>query len=84
MGLSIKNLETERRIHELSAATGESLTTAVDTAVRERLERLRQSTPVDKAKLKALLAAMDAVAALDSRSGAQLLDDLYDADGLPA
>lgn len=84
MGLSIKNLETERRIRELSAATGESLTTAVDTAVRERLERLRQSTPVDTAKLKALLAAMDAVAALDSRSGAQLLDDLYDADGLPA
>ncbi|CAA7612164.1 type II toxin-antitoxin system VapB family antitoxin [Magnetospirillum sp. UT-4] len=41
MGLNIKNPETGRLIHELASLTGESMTTAVTEAVRERLERLR-------------------------------------------
>jgi antitoxin VapB len=43
MGLNIKNEEADRLIHELAGVTGESLTTAVTVAVRERLERLQQS-----------------------------------------
>jgi antitoxin VapB len=43
MSLNIKNEETERLAHELAGLTGESLTTAVTVAVRERLERLQQS-----------------------------------------
>jgi antitoxin VapB len=43
MGLNIKNDETNRLAHELAEATGESLTTAVTVAVRERLERLQRS-----------------------------------------
>jgi antitoxin VapB len=42
MGLNIKNEEANRLAHELARATGESLTTAVTVAVRERLERLEQ------------------------------------------
>ena len=40
MGINIKNAETEQRIRELAQRTGEGKTEAVDTAVRERLERL--------------------------------------------
>jgi antitoxin VapB len=43
MSLNIKNEEANRLAHELAGITGESLTTAVTVAVRERLERLQQS-----------------------------------------
>ncbi len=42
MSLNIKNEETYRLAHELAGMTGESLTTAVTVAVRERLDRLQQ------------------------------------------
>ena len=42
MGLNIKNDETDRLVHELAAVTGESLTTAITIAVRERLDRLQR------------------------------------------
>ena len=41
MALNIKNEETQKLAHELSKLTGESMTTAVTEAVRERLERMR-------------------------------------------
>ena len=43
MSLNLKNEETHRLAHELAGMTGESLTTAVTVALRERLERLQQS-----------------------------------------
>ncbi len=42
MGLNIKNPETHRLAEELAKRTGESMTTAVTTAVRERLDRVRR------------------------------------------
>lgn len=41
MSLNIKNEETHRMARELSRLTGESLTAAVNTAIRERLEKVR-------------------------------------------
>ena len=41
MSLNIKNEKTHRLVRELARATGESMTAAVDKAVRERLERVR-------------------------------------------
>jgi len=41
LALNIKNKETEQLVHELSEVTGESMTTAIREAVRERLERAR-------------------------------------------
>jgi antitoxin VapB len=41
MALNIKNKKTEQLVHELSEVTGESMTTAITEAVRERLERAR-------------------------------------------
>ena len=37
MGILIKNPDAERAVRELAGLTGESLTTAVEIAVRERL-----------------------------------------------
>jgi antitoxin VapB len=42
MGFNIKNPETHRLAEELAKRTGESMTTAVTTAVRERLDRVRR------------------------------------------
>ena len=41
MSLNIKDEETHRLARELARVTGESMTAAVDKAVRERLERGR-------------------------------------------
>ena len=41
MSLNIKNEETHRLAQQLARLTGESMTAAVDRAVRERLERVR-------------------------------------------
>jgi antitoxin VapB len=41
MSLNIKNAETERLARQLAAATGESVTSAITIAVRERLDRVR-------------------------------------------
>ena len=42
MGLNIKNREAHLMPEELSKLTGESMTTAVTIALRERLARVRQ------------------------------------------
>jgi len=44
MALSIKDPEADRLAREVANRTGESLTTAVIVALRERLERLRKRT----------------------------------------
>lgn len=41
MSLNIKNEETHRMAQELATLTGESMTTAVTEAVRERLNRVK-------------------------------------------
>jgi hypothetical protein len=51
MGLNIKNREAHLLAQELSKLTGESMTTAVTIALRERLARIRQqqglTSPID-------------------------------------
>jgi len=48
MALNIKDATTDRLVRELAAETGESITTAVATAVRERLERLQGAVPRER------------------------------------
>ena len=48
MSLNIKNEVTHRLAQELAAATGESLTTAVTEAVRERLVRVKSKGMKDR------------------------------------
>lgn len=48
MSLNIKNAETYRLVRQLSEKTGESMTEAVTTAVRERLERVSKDFDVEE------------------------------------
>jgi antitoxin VapB len=41
MSLNIKNEETHRLVRQLARLTGESMTSAIEQAVRERLDRVR-------------------------------------------
>lgn len=86
MSLNIKNDETVRLVKELADATGESLTTAVTEAVRERLERVRAG---DEARIEADMARMEEIARFMREQAPpgyfdQDFDELlYDEWGLP-
>ena len=83
MALNIKDPTADRLVRELAATTGESITTAVTVAVRERLERIGRTAPADVRK-REILRIADEIAAmpvLDDRSPDELLG--YDDDGLP-
>jgi len=83
MGLNIKNEETDRLVHELASMTGESLTTAVTVAVRERLDRLRQDK---KGNLSERLLQIGKDCAAHWREPFRTIehgDLLYDAKGFP-
>jgi len=84
MPLSIKDPETDRLARELARATGESLTTAVATALRERLERVRGRArgPGLIEELNAIALRCAALPQLDDRSEEEILG--YDRHGLPA
>ena len=56
MSLNIKSEETHELTRELARLTGESLTEAVTTAVRERLERVRGERTHARARADVLLA----------------------------
>ena len=51
MGMNIKNEQACRLAKQLAKLTGESLTTAVTEAVRERLARLRGERDIDRAEV---------------------------------
>lgn len=70
MALSLKNEETERLARELAKVTGETLTTAVTLAIKERLDR-QKTNP--KAGLAAWLDEL-------SKQTAPLLKDLPPSD----
>ena len=84
MPLNIKDATADRLVRELAAETGESITTAVTVAARERLERLRGAVPRDRRREElSRVAARSAARPLrDRRSADEILG--YDADGLPA
>ncbi|MGA7710773.1 MAG: type II toxin-antitoxin system VapB family antitoxin [Rhizomicrobium sp.] len=94
MGLNIKNPGTEANIRKLAARTGESLTDAIDRAVVERLERLDAESadikPAETAEelLEKLRPLQEAIAAErkargDTRTMQEMMDELYDENGLP-
>lgn len=83
MPISIKDRETDRLARELAKETGESITRAVTTALRERLARVRR-----RSKGRRLADELDEIAlrcaALpirDERSAEEILG--YDDRGLP-
>jgi antitoxin VapB len=83
MAINIKNDETQKLARELSKLTGESMTTAVTEAVRERLERVRSKNGNGLAE-RILEIGRDCAARLKepfrSKDHGELL---YDERGLP-
>lgn len=82
MHLNIKNSEAHKLARQLARETGESLTTAVTQALRERLEAVRR-----RRKSETMLADIRAISA---KSAALLkgppidhAEMLYDENGLP-
>jgi antitoxin VapB len=84
MGLNIKNREAHLLAQKLSKLTGESVTTAVTIALRERLARIRQQQGFSLAD-RLLGIGKDCAARLKEpfRSGDHG-DILYDERGLPS
>jgi antitoxin VapB len=83
MAISIKSIETERLAREVAAKTGESLTAAIQKALEERLERLRQQrrSQIVTSQLEDILQRVDQLPILDSRTPEEILG--YDEHGLP-
>jgi antitoxin VapB len=82
MALSIKSDEADRLARELSGVTGESLTTAVIVALRERLDRERGGSRDRIARrLRALQTDLRSHEVVDARSADEILG--YDEHGLP-
>lgn len=82
--LNIKNPDTVRLARRLAAHDGTSITEAITSALRERLERLEK--PVRAAATRAAVARIQALVAglpqRDGRSGEEILG--YDDHGLPS
>jgi antitoxin VapB len=83
MGLNIKNKEAHRLAEELAKLTGESMTTAVTVAVRERLHRVRREQGLTLAD-RLVAVGKDCAAHLkEPFRSADHGDLLYDKRGLP-
>ena len=81
--MNIKNKEAYRLTRQLMEFTGESLTTAITEAVRERLDRVRRERGVDLAE-RLLLIGRDCAAHLKQPFRTINHEDmLYDDRGLP-
>jgi antitoxin VapB len=82
MGLNINNATVERLAKQVASETGESMTSAIQIALEERLERLHRERDIAEKKRR--------IREILDRSGptppglTSDHSDLYDDDGLPA
>lgn len=88
MSLNIKNEQTVALVRELAKLTGESQTSAVETAVYERLQALKRGhdpeREVRNAKARTILAELHASLTDADRQAIRVAqEDLYDDLGLP-
>jgi antitoxin VapB len=83
MGLNIKNREAHLMAEELSKLTGESMTTAVTIALRERLNRVRQQKSLGLADRLLAIGKDCAVRLKEPFRSADHGKILYDERGLP-
>jgi antitoxin VapB len=84
MPLSIKHPEADRLARELAEKTGESITTAVVKALKERLSRYHQKHPRTISLADEIIAISDHCASLpvlDNRTPEEILG--YDEKGVP-
>jgi antitoxin VapB len=83
MSLNIKNEETHRLVRQLAKVAGESMTAAVDKAVRERLERVRRDKKGNLAERLLQIGRECAPLWKEPYKSMDHGDLLYDEKGLP-
>jgi len=82
--LNIKSDDAYELASQVSALTGESLTSAVTIALRERLERLRAADSIEARRARILALTADMRARMDKPLPTSNHDWLYDDEtGLP-
>ena len=82
MALSIKNPEADRLARALADTTGESITEAVTTAIRQRLAReTGQTSEGVQAAIDRIVAEVAGLPVLDDRTADEIVG--YDERGLP-
>ena len=81
MSLNIKDAEAHRLAQAISRATGESMTSVVKEALRERYARIEHRK--GRASVEELLAIADRAAAYVKRPYVDHDELLYDENGLP-
>lgn len=81
MSLNIKDPEAHQLAQAISRATGESMTSVVKEALRERYARIERRK--GRASVEELLAIADRAAAHVKRPYADHAELLYDENGLP-
>lgn len=85
MALSLKDKETDSLARQVASLTGETLTEAIRTSLRERLrhEQLKRGEGPELAKaLEEIAKRCAALPALDDRSVDEILG--YDENGIPS
>jgi antitoxin VapB len=85
MALSLKDPETDALARQVAQLTGESLTQAVRSALKERLrnEQLKRGErPWDQARIDEIIERFHALPILDTRSEDDILG--YDENGIPS
>jgi antitoxin VapB len=83
MSLNIKSEKTHRLARELARLTGESMTAAVDKAVREKLERVRSAEKTGLAERLLKIGRECAPLWKEPYRSADHGELLYDDKGLP-
>jgi len=83
MSLNIKNEETHQLVRDLASLTGESMTSAIRTAVLERIERLRTEKKTGLAERLLVIAKEAAPLWREPYRSMEHGDLLYGEYGLP-
>lgn len=83
MSLNIKNEETHRLVRRLAELTGQSQTSAVEDAVRRRLEELERAQSRSARREAMMRIARESAALIDQDLSNDPNDVLYDEVGMP-
>jgi len=86
MALHISDPRTDKLARDLAHKTGESLTQAVTKALEERLDRVGRRSAADVEKLVAEMTRIARGATglrKLKKTSRELIEELYDEDGLP-
>jgi antitoxin VapB len=81
MGMNIKNATVERLAKELASETGETMTSAIQVALEERLAKIRRERDVAE-KIRRIDEILDALPPVPPGVTSDH-SDLYDEQGLP-